>query len=185
MILSLGWWWLAVSKFFSTNTIFTTGSSQCGPASIWQGWWRGYDPTAVWSWYRWCHYRLYYCTGREEGEWVNERSSKWGSEWVNKQGYLNFCHPLQEQISSREGHKTIGKKLGKMFSKFRTRGKSVNLDSPGPTARAKISAMSPSPSQEISDEDDNDEEVVKHCYLWFILKPSQQVSPTRTNLLLF
>ena len=69
--------------------------------------------------------------------------------------YLN--HTLQELISSREGHKTIGKKLGKMFSRFRTRGKSVTLDNnPGPTAKAKLNLPS-SPSLDVSDDEDTEE----------------------------
>jgi len=71
-----------------------------------------------------------------------------------------YHHLLQEVLSSRDGHKTIGKKLGKMFSKFRTRGKSLTLDSsPGPTATAKLANLPLSPSTDLSDDEYPDEEV--------------------------
>jgi len=75
-------------------------------------------------------------------------------------------HPFQEVISSRDGHKTIGKKLGKMFSKFRARGKSLTFDiSPGPTSKAKLANLPPSsPSADLSEEEeDPDDEVSYAC----------------------
>ena len=78
--------------------------------------------------------------------------------------YQPSYHPLQEVISSRDGHKTIGKKLGKMFSKFRTRGKSLSLDnSPGPTAKAKANLPPSSPSADLSDEEEDPDDEVRYA----------------------
>ena len=67
---------------------------------------------------------------------------------------------LQEAVGGREGHKTIGKKLGKMWSKFRQRGKSMSIEVGSPTANSKGS-KSPPPQLSLdgSDDDDEDEEV--------------------------
>jgi len=69
-------------------------------------------------------------------------------------------------VGSKEGHKTIGKKLGKMWSKFRARGRSITLDAISPTAISP-KGTSPTPqSIDVSDEEE-EEEVNKKFKIFF------------------
>lgn len=62
-------------------------------------------------------------------------------------------------MGGREGHKTIGKKLGKMWSKFRQRGKSITMEIGSPTGNAKGKTPPPQLSLDASDDEDDDDEV--------------------------
>lgn len=62
-------------------------------------------------------------------------------------------------MANKDGHKTIGKKLGKMWTKFRQRGKSVTMEVGSPTGNAK--GKSPTPQMSLDPSDDDEEEEVK------------------------
>ena len=62
-------------------------------------------------------------------------------------------------MGAREGHKTIGKKLGKMWSKFRQRGKSITMDVGSPTGNAKGKTPPPQLTLDDASDEEEDEEV--------------------------
>ena len=78
-------------------------------------------------------------------------------------------------MGNKDGHKTIGKKLGKMWSKFRQRGKSVSTEATSPTANSKGKSPVPQMTLDASDDDDDEEDEVNNnfCTCVFIITNNQ------------